>query len=336
MRCLRGRGGRWSRPRTAMISHFRGSWRESGSAGPVGDVVFEFSNSGVVLALNALRSSWSRPFPQHPRAAGGGGGHRRWRCCHRACRRRGGEQRTTVCTTRARTRQRVAPAAAAPVAAAVAAAAAAAAWRPCYSLAPPRRPLPRAIDGFFPPSPPLFPHIPPPPHLPRHRCARAHHAARPRVCAAASDDRPASVGRWLPGWWRLCLGGSRRPPRRWRPLLTLRWVRQELLAAITYLPSDEDKALVVEERAGGRYPPVSGYPRDSSGCRSCGPRWTLRRRWASAPYALVSYVRSQAAPVGRRCSTCLCIFPRVKTVLSFCKSRVFSRTRFQLNQLRIT
>jgi len=29
-------------------------------------------------------------------------------------------------------------------------------------------------------------------------------------------------------------------------------VRQELLAAITYLPSVEDKALVVEERAGGR------------------------------------------------------------------------------------
>ena len=42
-----------------------------------------------MLALNALRSSWSRPFPQHPRAAGEGGGHRRWRCGHRACRRRG-------------------------------------------------------------------------------------------------------------------------------------------------------------------------------------------------------------------------------------------------------
>jgi len=27
--------------------------------------------------------------------------------------------------------------------------------------------------------------------------------------------------------------------------MTFRWVRQELLAAITYLPSDEDKALVV-------------------------------------------------------------------------------------------
>ena len=246
------------------------------------------------MALNALRSSWSRPFPQHPRAAGGGGGHRRWRCCHRACRRRGGEQWTTVRTTRARTRQRVAPAAAALAAAAVAAAAAAAAWRPCYFLAPPRRPPPRAIDGFFPPPPPLWPHIPPPPHPPRRRRARAHHAARPRVCAAASDDRPASVGRWLPGWWRLCLGGSRRPPRRWRPLLTLRWVRQEPLAAITYPPSDEDKALVVEERAGGRYPPVGGYPPDSSGCRSCGPRWTPRRRWASAPYALVRAIPSGA------------------------------------------
>ena len=257
-------------------------------------------------ALHALRSSWSRPFPQHPRAAGGGGGHRRWRCCRRACRRRGGEQWTTVRTTRARTRQRVAPAAAA-----VPAAAAAAAWRPCYFLAPPRRPPPRAIDGFFPPPPPLWPHIPPPPHLPRRRRARAHHAARPRVCAAASDDRPASVGRWLPGWWRPCLGDSRRPPRRWRPLLTLRWVRQEPLAAITYPPSDGDKALVVEERAGGRYPPVGGYPPDSSGCRSCGPRWKPRRRWASAPCALVRAIPSGA---GREA------VPEVPVYLSSCEN----------------
>ena len=235
------------------------------------------------MALNALRSSWSRPFPQHPRAAGGGGGRRRWQCCHRACRRRGGEQWTTVRTTCARTRQRVAPAAAAPAAASVAAAAAAAAWLPCYFLTP-----------------------------------------------------------------------HRRPPRRWRPLLTLLWVRQKPLAAITYPPSDEDKALVVEERAGGRYPPVGGYPPDGSGFRSCGPRWTPRRRWAERPlrqqavvtsattttaamaaflvsFFLISrsYVRSQAAPVGRRCSTCLCIFRRVKTVLSLCRSRVLSRTRFQ-------
>ena len=140
-----------------------------------------------------------------------------------------------------------------------------------------------------------------------------------------------------------------------QPLLTLRWVRQEPLAAITYLPSDEDKALVFGERGGGRYPPVGGYPPDGSGCRSCGPRWTPRRRWAERPlrqqaavtsatattaamaaflivFFLISrsYVRSQAAPVGRRCSTCLSIFRGVKTVLSFCNSSVFSRTRFHL------
>jgi len=142
---------------------------------------------------------------------------------------------------------------------------------------------------------------------------------------------------------------SRRPPLRWRPLLTLRWVRQEPLTAITYPSSDEDKALVFEEHAGGRYPPVGGYLPDGSGCRSCGPRWTPRWRWAERPlrqqavftsatattapmaaflvsFFLISrsYVGSQAALVGRRCSTCLYIFRRVKTVLSFCKSRVFS------------
>ena len=208
----------------------------------------------------ALRSLWSSPFPQHPRAAGGGGGHRRWRCFRRACRRRGGEQWTTVRTTRARTRQRVAPAAAAAAAAAVPAAAAAAAWRPCYFLAPPRHPPPRAIDGFFPPPPPLWPHIPPPPHPPRRRRARAHRAARPRVCAAASDDCPASVGRWLLGWWRPCLGGSRRPPRRWRPLLTLRWVRQKPLAVITYPPLGRRKSAGLRGACGWPLPTSERVP----------------------------------------------------------------------------
>ena len=39
-------GGRWTWPRTAVRSQFRGSWPESGSGGPVGDVHFEFSNGG--------------------------------------------------------------------------------------------------------------------------------------------------------------------------------------------------------------------------------------------------------------------------------------------------
>jgi len=234
--------------------------------------------------LNALRSSWSRPFPQHPRAAGWGGGHRRWRCCRRACRRRRGEQWTTVRTTRARTRQQVAPAAVAPAAVALAAATAAAAWRPCFFLAPPRRPPLRATDGFFFPPLPLWPHISPPPHPPRRRGSRAHGAARSRVCDAESDDRPDSVGRWLPGWWRSCLGGSRRPPRRWRPLPTLRWVRQEPLAAITYPPSDEANALVFEERAGGRYPWAGTPP--SAGAASRGGRGGRRGGGGrSAPYA---------------------------------------------------
>ena len=46
VRCLRGRGGRWKRSRTAMTSQLHGSWLESGSGGPVGDVRFEFSNEG--------------------------------------------------------------------------------------------------------------------------------------------------------------------------------------------------------------------------------------------------------------------------------------------------
>jgi len=37
----------------------------------------------------------------------------------------------------------------------------------------------------------------------------------------------ASVGRWLPGWWPPCLGGSRRSPRRRRPLPTRQRTRQE-------------------------------------------------------------------------------------------------------------
>jgi len=61
-----------------------------------------------VSALNARRSSWSRLFPQHPRAAGGGGGHRRWRRCRCACSRRGVGRWTTARTTRARTRRRAA------------------------------------------------------------------------------------------------------------------------------------------------------------------------------------------------------------------------------------
>jgi len=104
--------------------------------------------------------------------------------------------------------------------------------------------------------------------------------------------------------------------------MTLRWVRQEHRVPITYPPSDENKTRVVEEGAGGRYPPVGGYPPDGSGCCSCGPRRTPRRRWAERPLrqqAVVtsatattaamtafllsffllsrSYVRSQAAPV---------------------------------------
>jgi len=187
--------------------------------------------------------------------------------------------------------------AAAPAAAAVAAAAAAAAaaWRPRYFFAPARRSPPCAIDGFFPSPPPLWPHIPPPPYPPRRRRTSVHRAARPLVCTAASDDRPASVGQWLPGWWHPCLGGCRHPPRRWRPLLTLQWVQQEPLAAITYPSSDQDRALVVEEHAGGRYPPVGGYTPDGSGCRSCGPRWTPRRRWAQRPLRQQAVVTSATA-----------------------------------------
>jgi len=121
------------------------------------------------------------------------------------------------------------------------------------------------------------------------------------------------------------LGSERRPrPRRWRPLLTLGWARQEPRAAITYPPSDEDEALTAEERAGDRYPPVGGYPPNGSGRRSCGPRRTPRPRRPEHPrrqQAVVtlattttaamadflacflllsrSYVRSQAAPVVR-------------------------------------
>ena len=67
---------------------------------------------------------------------------------------------------------------------------------------------------------------------------------------------------------------------------------------------------------------MGGYSTDGSSCRSCGPRWTPRRRWAERPlrqqavvtsatattaamaaflvsFFLISrsYVRSQAAPV---------------------------------------
>ena len=172
------------------------------------------------MALNTRRSPWSRPFPQHPCTAGGGGSHHRWRHCRRACRRCGGGRGTTTRTTRACSRQRAAPAAATMAAAAVAAAAT---WRPCYSLFATPLLLRPAIDGSFPHPPPYSPPVPLPPHPPRRRCASAHRAARPRVCAAESDGRPASVGRWMPGWWPTCVGGSRRPPRRWLPLLTLRW-----------------------------------------------------------------------------------------------------------------
>jgi len=44
VRRLRGRWRRWTWPRTAMMSRFRGSWPESGSGGPVGDIHFVFSN----------------------------------------------------------------------------------------------------------------------------------------------------------------------------------------------------------------------------------------------------------------------------------------------------
>jgi len=94
-----------------------------------------------------------------------------------------------------------------------------------FSLHPAALPLVPSTASSS-PLPLSGPTLPPPPHPPRRRRTRAHRAARPRVCTAASDDHPASVGRWLPGWWRPCLGGSRRPSRRWRPLLTLRWVRQ--------------------------------------------------------------------------------------------------------------
>ena len=46
MRRFRGRGGRWTRPRTAMTSQLHGIWPESGSGGPVGGVRFEISNGG--------------------------------------------------------------------------------------------------------------------------------------------------------------------------------------------------------------------------------------------------------------------------------------------------
>jgi len=46
VRRFRGRGGRWTRPRTAMTSQLHGIWPESGSGGPVGGVRFEISNGG--------------------------------------------------------------------------------------------------------------------------------------------------------------------------------------------------------------------------------------------------------------------------------------------------
>jgi len=91
------------------------------------------------------------------------------------------------------------------------------------------------------------------------------------------------------------------------------WLRAAVLGggrAITYPPADEDEALLAEERAGDRYPPVGRYPSDGAGCRSCGPRRTPRWWWAERPLrqqAVVtsadaflllsrSYVRTQAEP----------------------------------------
>jgi len=146
-----------------------------------------------VLALNAKLCSWSRPISQHPRAPGGVGDHRRWRCCRRTCRQRGGEQWTTVRTTHARTLQCVSPAAVAPsaavVAVAAAAAAAAGAWHPCYFLAPPRRPSPRAITGFPPhPSISVAPHSSP--------CQLT--ATPPRTCASRSSASSLHCGKQRP------------------------------------------------------------------------------------------------------------------------------------------
>jgi len=53
---LRGRRGRWTRPRTALTSPFLGCWPESGSGGPVEGVRFEFSNNAVHLVAGSTTS----------------------------------------------------------------------------------------------------------------------------------------------------------------------------------------------------------------------------------------------------------------------------------------